>query len=125
MAESTPENDPSISDEVVLWRRVHPDQIVHNNNLNEMRPTSQAFQNTSGSDGMSVNIADETTTEDTLRGFEDHFVVSLGVGFVRGLNQGVVRKPLEENPAHAEVIGKKTKSVKKKLSDASSWVVSP
>lgn len=125
MAESTPENDPSISDEVVLWRRVHPDQLVHNTNLNEMRPTSQAFQNTSGSDGMSVNIADETTAEDTLRGYEGHFIVSLGVGFVRGLNQGVVRKPLTNNPAHAEVTGNKTKSVKKKLSNAAIWVVAP
>jgi hypothetical protein len=125
MVESTPENDPLISDEVVLWRRVHPDQLVHNSNLNETRPTSQAFQNTSGSDGMSVNIADETTIVDTLRGFEDHFIVSLGVGFVRGLNQGVVRKPLVDNPAHAEVTGKKTKSIKKKLSNASTWIVSP
>jgi hypothetical protein len=125
MTDSTPNNDPAISDEVILWRRVHPEQLVFNSNLNEMRPTSQSFQNTSGSDGMSVNIASETTIEETLHGYEDHFIVSLEVGIVRSLNQGVIRKPLPDNPAHSEVTGKKTKSIKKRLSDASMWVVPP
>ena len=125
MTDPQPENDSSIADEVVLWRRVHPAQIVQDDNLDEMRPSSQAFQNTSGTNGMSVNIASETTIDDTLQGYEDHYIVSLEAGGVRSLGQGVVRNPLPENPAHAEVTGKKKGSIKKRLSEASIWVVSP
>lgn len=124
MTISGAEDDASIADETVLWRRVHPDQIVPGHN-NETCPSSQAFQNTSGTDRMSVNIAEETTIEDTLRGYEDHFIVAIEAGFVRGQNQGVIRRPREDNPAHAEVTGNKTRGVRKRLSAASQWVVRP
>ena len=124
MPNSSPEDDPSIANEIVLWRRVHPEQVVPGQD-NETLPSSQAFQNTSGTNGMSVNLADDTTVEDTLRGYEDHFIVAFEAGPVRALNQGIVRRPLADNPAHAEVTGNKTKGVRRRLSAMSSWIKHP
>lgn len=127
MAAEDNEDDAGIPNDKVLWRRVHPAQLTFNANLNRQCPSSQAFQNTSGTSGMSVNIADETTEGETLKGYEDHFIVAFDAGFVRQLNpkQGVIRKPLPDNAAHAEVTGKKTKGVRRQFSASSQWVVGP
>jgi hypothetical protein len=125
MADSPPVDDPSITDDQALWRRIHPEQVVFDNNLNRRRPTSQAFNNTSGTSGMSVDIADETTVQDTLKGYPEHLLVEFEVRLARQLNQGVVREPLPDNPAHAEVMGKKKKSVQKGFYTGCRWVVGP
>lgn len=125
MTESAPPNDPTIGDDQLLWRRVPREQVVFDGNLNRARPSSKAFQNTSGTSGMSVNIAAETTIENTLRGYENHLLVQFAASLPRGLGQGVVRNPLPGNPAHAEVMGKKSKSVQKALYTNCTWVVGP
>jgi hypothetical protein len=125
MADTDVEDDASIDDDVLLWRRVHPAQVVFNENLNSYRPSSQAFCNTTGTTGMSVNISNETTIEDTLKGYEDHGLVSFETRLARQLGQGAVRKPLPDNSAHAEVTGNKSKSVRKKFSIGCSWIVNP
>lgn len=125
MADPPPVDDPSITDDQILWRRVHPEQVVLDRNLNQKRPTSQAFNNSSGTSGMSVDIADETTVQDTLKGYPDHLLVEFEAGLVRQLNQGVIRDPLPDNPAHAEVTGKKRKPVQRSLYTNCRWVVDP
>jgi hypothetical protein len=125
MSDSPPIDDPSITDDQALWRRIHPEQVVFDNNLNRQRPTSQAFNNTSGTSGMSVDIADETTIQDALKGYSEHLLVEFEAGLARQLNQGVIRDPFPGNPAHAEVMGKKRKPVQKGLYTKCRWVVGP
>jgi len=120
-----PPDDPSIGNDDLLWRRVPPEQVVFDENLNRLRPSSMAFQNTSGTSGMSVNIAAETTVENTLRESENLLLVEFPASVPRGVGQGVIRNPLPDNPAHAEVTGKKTKSVQKTLYNNCAWVVGP
>lgn len=124
MTDSAPENDPSIADEIILWRRIHPEQVALGEN-NEPRPSSAAFRNTKNTSGMSVNIANESTVQDTMSGCDGFFLVEFEVSFVRGLNQGVVRRPQTDNPAHAEVTGSKSKSIRNKFSAGSRWVIRP
>lgn len=52
-------------------------------------------------------------------------LVKLPVHFIRSLGLGVVSSPTEAEPWHGDVFGKKTKSIKAKLSGASVWVVKP
>jgi hypothetical protein len=119
-------DESTIGDDLVLWRRVHPTQKIFDDNLGAYRPSSQAFQDaTLYGTAMSVNIAGETTKERTLKGFEDHYIVAFTAGFARSLKQGVMRRPLPDEPAHADVFGKKTKSVRKQFANQCSWVVPP
>lgn len=118
------EDDETILDDSVLWRRIPPDQVVPGNDGGK-RPSTKAFQNPSDGSGMSVNIAADTTVERTLKDYEDYYLVGFSAGFIRTLSQGVIRKPLPEEPAHAEVNGAKSKSIKKQFSKGCVWVVHP
>lgn len=125
MPDATPENDESISNEEELWRRVPSDQVIFDSNLNSHRPSTQAFQNSGGTSSMSVNLASETTIEDTLKDYENYLLVSFETRLARELSQGVKRSPLPDNAAHTEVTGNKTKGVRKKFKIGCAWVVAP
>jgi len=53
-------------------------------------------------------LAAGRTAESVLEGHEGFGLVSFVAGLARQLNQGIRRKPLDDEPAHAEVFGKKT-----------------
>jgi hypothetical protein len=52
-------------------------------------------------------------------------LASVPAGLARAKKQGILRKPLPEEPAHAEVVGKKTDAVKKAFAKGCAWVVLP
>lgn len=79
---------------------------------------------------MSVVLADLVLeagrdAESALVGHDDFGLVAFSAGLARSKNQGVLRKPLPDEPAHAEVVGRKTASVKKALAMNCEWVVLP
>lgn len=119
------DDDLSILNDRILWRRVPQEWVIFDKNLNRHRPTSQAFQNTTGTQGMSANLADETTVAATLKGYESNLLAQVQAGLARELGQGIVRKPLDDNAAHCEVTGEKTKSVRDKFAKRCRWVVGP
>lgn len=118
------EDDPYIDDNEALWRRVPADQLVRGQE-GEVRPSSQAFQNSSDGTGMSANIAAETTVERTMTGYEEHFLVEFPAELPRRLQQGIMRVPLENEPAHVEIFGNKSKGVRKTFTRECVWVLSP
>ena len=63
--------------------------------------------------------------EDVLAGYKGFGLVSLPVGSAREQNQIVIRKPLSDNPAHGEVIGRKTRGVTRALKQSAIWIVKP
>ena len=124
------QDDPAIQDEVRLLRRVHPQWIVRDNNLNCLRPSSQAFNNSPDGSPMSVIREDVLENEhrspvSTLAGYPGYALAALTAGTVRQNGQGVAADPLPEEPAHALVFGNKTESVRRRLAKASRWVVEP
>ena len=133
------ENDPSITDDVVLWRRIIPDWLVDDGNGGR-RLSSGAFQNASAkyheeqmvphgythSPAMSTNFAAKTTIQNFLSDSPDNFIVSFTVGLARELNQGVLSTPLPQDLAHASVTGnKKTKRIKRGFAEGCLWVKGP
>ena len=61
--------------------------------------------------GMSSDIATETSEEEMLRNYANHGIVAFTAELCRTLSQGIIKAPLPDDQAHAEVMGKKTKSV--------------
>jgi hypothetical protein len=123
-------DDPSIEDAAHLWRRIPPLHVIYDNNLNRYRPTSDAFKDHPNGSPMSVFLAavisrTGRTAEDALVGHEGYALSSFTAGLARHLEQGVARDPLPEEPAHAVVFGRKSKSIRQKLSKQCTWVVPP
>ena len=123
-------DDPSISDEAELWRRIRPDQIVSDQNLGFDRSSSAAFNNSSDGSPMSVIIEEIMRefgkgTEDVLRGYKGFALAAITAGLARRNKQCVARDPLHNEPAHGVVIGKKTKSISRQLAKGSTWVLRP
>jgi hypothetical protein len=125
MENALEQDDSAIHNHRILWRRVPSEYIFFDPNLNRYRPRSQAFQNTSGTNGMSVNLADETTVDSTLKDRGNDFLVAFPAGLARELEQEVIRKPLDNNPAHCEVTGNKTGKVRNAFAKRCKWVVGP
>jgi len=129
-------DDKSIDDNTLLYRRIlnQPDppakQIVWDANKGCWRPSSIAFTDHKNGSPMSIAIGDtlkqnNLEPESILEGHENFSLVSFPAKAARGEARGVMRKPLENDPAHGEVFGKKTRGFKKVLVNASKWCVEP
>ncbi|HUY37004.1 MAG TPA: hypothetical protein VMV69_30075 [Pirellulales bacterium] len=118
MADHGLNDDPSIADSEALWRRIPPTHCVLDRNLGRVRPSSAAFENHPNGSPMSVVLGKEVIAagrdaESVLKGHEGYALASFSAGLARQCGQAVARDPLDEEPAHALVIGKKTGSVKR------------
>jgi len=123
-------DDPTIRDDAGLWRRIPPWHCVFDGNLGGVRPSSAAFEDHPDGSSMSVLLAEivaETRrgAEAILAGHEDYGLAAITAGLARACGQGVARKPRSDEPAHAEVFGKKPKSVRKRIAKGSEWVLPP
>ena len=96
-----PEDDPSIGDAEDLWRRVHPDQVVRDQNLGRVRPSSAAFRHFE----LSCLLAREDTPDRALPAKADNGVSWRDNGFslaafaaslARRLRPTVCREPTLE-----------------------------
>ena len=119
------DNDPTILDDEGLLRRIPHYQWVEDG-AGGWRPSSAAF----GDLELSVDLASTLAALNEpmtapLRGHDGYALVSLKAGSARQNNQAVCRDPLDSNPAHAIVYGKKTNAIKKQLARQSEWIISP
>jgi len=98
----------------------------------ENRPTveSGAFQNSRGSGGtsMSVLLADLVRASgrgpaDVVTGKLDGYgLVSFTAGLIREFEQDIVRDPKDDEPAHALVVGPKTRPWRQRFAAAASRI---
>jgi hypothetical protein len=118
----SPEDDRSIADETGLYHRIppSPDQIVPDRNRGCFRLSSAAFI---GKHEMSVVLEDTLRAggrdpSDVIANYPGQYVVALTAGFVRGHQQIVVRTEQDDEPAHGDVIGQKTRAVARAFAQA-------
>jgi hypothetical protein len=125
-----PGDDRSIADTEELWRRVHPAQIVPDDNKGLRRPSSAAFSDPSDGTPMSICLSSLViqsgrTPRDLLVGRQGTGLVGFRAHHVRELGLSVARDPLPEEPAHGIVVGIKTKQIQRRLARCAMWVVDP
>ena len=111
-----------------MWRRIPPWHYVFDENIGCRRLSSAAFDDHPNGSPMSVVLGQEVlkagrTAESVLGGHEGFGLVSFIAGLARQLGQGIRRKRLDDEPAHAEVFGRKTKGVQRAFVKSSEWVV--
>jgi hypothetical protein len=123
-------DDSSIANEWSLWRRIPLYHVIFDDNLRRFRPTSAAFDD--DPDGSSTSVvlgelvfAGGRGPNEVLAGHPNFALAAITAGFARSLGLAVVRDPLPFEPAHALLVGDKTKSVKRALAKAATWIVPP
>lgn len=82
---------------------------------------SAAFQNTSGTNRMSVDWMKLSTVDNTLRRYPRFGVASISAELCWFLNQEVESVPSEENPAHCDIVGDKPQPVRRKFRDMAQY----
>lgn len=131
-------DDSTILDDDELWRRIPnwPNFVVYDENRNIERVSSVAFKDHRNGTPMSVAIASIARQHgrgsiDLINDNEAHEgfgVVSLNVGNVRELNQGVMKEPIEGQPEHGEVFdksGQRSKKTQKALAQSAAIIIAP
>ena len=123
MPEGEQPDDKTIPDEAVIWRRVTPDQVKTTDD--GFIPTPSAFRDSSDSP-MSAILAAGSSTDRALAACPDNGVVGITAGELRALGQRIIRDPVEGEPAHLLVAGRKPRGgFQKKVSKAATWIVYP
>ena len=130
MGDAPLEDDRTISDDAALWRRVHPNWIVPDDNATGSRVTSAAFDDSRDGTPLSVLLAEvvartQRTAHDVLAGYEGYSLAAITAQTARGFGQGIARTPDPNEPAHASVFGPKTKPNKRGMAKRASWVIAP
>jgi hypothetical protein len=113
----------AVEDSASLLRRIHPSQVIHDQNTGLQRPSSAAFKDPD----LSVDVEDILVSlgmdwHFSLRDYPGYSLVRFTAQVARAKGQAVILHPLPENPAHAQVEGKKSPGVANTLRDASTWV---
>jgi hypothetical protein len=115
-------DDGSIADDADLLRRIHPEQVVDDKNLGKRRPSSAAFKDpTMSVDAEPILHQYRLDWTFSLRGHSGYSLARFRAGAAREKGLAVIHKPESNNPAHTEVIGKKTGSIAKHLATVSTW----
>lgn len=105
-----------IEDADRLYRRIHPVHVKPDGTL-----SSAAFTDPN----MSVDRANLSTPEQTLREYPKFGLAAFTAEFARNLEQEVVSNRLLLNPAHALVNGKKTDRIKRQFAREAEFLKRP
>ena len=103
-----------VADDEVLHRRVHPTFVKPDGLV-----SSQAFRDRE----MSVDRASYSNAMVTIRGCAGFGVTAILTSFARSLNQEVLANKQLLHPAHALVIGNKSKAIARRFASETSWVI--
>jgi hypothetical protein len=123
-------DDPSITASAELWRRIPPWHCTFDENLGRWRPSTAAFEDHPDGSPMSVVLADDLKasgrgTDEVLAAYPDFALAAITAGLARECGQIIARDPLEDEPAHAVVVGSKSRAIRKRFSLECRWVVLP
>lgn len=121
------ENDPTIPNEAVLWRRIPPGQVKWDEKQGRKRASSQAFQDHPVSGAISFYLASDLNgPEDALAGHEGYLLVSVKVGLLREKGFAVTQDPpMPGEHGHTYAAGKNTSKKRTRIAEATEWVVPP
>ena len=118
-----PDNAP-VHEGMSLYRRVHPSEIVWNENDGCLRPGSGVFKDREMSVHLNDVLQDEGREPDSvLNGKPQHSLVSLTAGFVKGEEQTVHRTPRPDDASHGDVCGSKSQARRRRFARAAQFVV--
>lgn len=101
-------------------RRIHPLDLKPTGEI-----SSAAFQNDKGTNSFSTNWLKLSSVEETLKNHSEFGVASISAKLCWGFKQEIEWEPLDDNVAHCEIVGHKTRSLCQKMRDGAEYIVYP
>ncbi len=124
-------DDPSITDDEALWRRITPrPTLIVEGEDGKPRPSSGAFIDRETGE-VSVHRAKLTTLEQVLTGHPGVGVAEINAGLPRSLGHALVPDPTEDDPSHALICPPpsagtgRRKTDARRMATAATWVFPP
>ena len=117
-------NDPTISNDEILWRYVHSNRLCTDQKTGRIKPQSGVFRDTR----MSVDVASQTTLENARARNPEKYIAQVKAAYIRevGKNASQLIDPDPQNPAHATICPKLSPSEAKKISVSEDvWILAP
>lgn len=124
-------NDAPVAPETELYRRVSPRLnigLVADEDRDCVRLSSAVFK--TKNQRLSVVIEDTLRDEDrepldALTAYPDDFLVAITADLAVNQEHAIERVPIDEEPAHAEVVGKVTGGKAREMCREARWVKAP
>lgn len=116
-----PDSQDRPADNDTVMRRIPANQTIPDEETSALRPGSNAFLQ-GGPDGdVSVFLSSETTPGRITAGYPGTYIALIRIGDVRSLGLEVEREPIEEQPGHCNITGRKTRAKARALANSSTW----
>ena len=104
----------------VLRRITHRELLTEENG--QTRITSQAFIQGTPDGDVSVYLSSETTPERVTRNSPNTFLAEITIAAIRALGLDVQRDPIEGDPGHCNITGRKTRRTARAMAEQAQWV---
>lgn len=104
----------------VLRRVTHQELLTEEDG--QTRITSQAFIQGKPDGDVSVYLSSETTPERVTRGRPNTFLAEITIGAIRALGLDVQRDPIDGDPGHCNITGRKTRGKARAIAEQAQWV---
>ena len=110
-----------VNDNEIVMRRVTRTGVTRDEDQGIIRPSSDAFLQGGPEGNVSVYLASETTPERITREFPDTYVALVEVSAIRAQGLEVEREPVEHDPGHCNITGRKTAAKRRAIARSARW----
>ena len=111
----------TVNDNEIVMRRVTRTGVTRDEDQGTTRPSSDAFLQGGPEGNVSVYLASETTPERITREFPDTYVALVEVSAIRAQGLEVEREPVEHDPGHCNITGRKTAAKRRAIARSARW----
>jgi len=119
---TTEPQEGRLDDGLTVLRRVRDYEVLMDED-GTPRPSSQAFIQGGPDGNVSVYLGSETTPERITQNYPDTYVAEVDISAIRGQGLDVEREPVEGDPGHCNITGRKTKSRARAMARSSRWAI--
>ncbi len=116
------QDDPTITDDETVIRRVSHGQQIFDQRIGRRRPTTQAFRQDRPDGLTSVYLLSETTPAAIAGEGLQEYQAAVRVGVLRENGLGVIRTPESGGPGHCDITGRKTRGALTPIVRLAQWV---
>ena len=109
-----------LDDGLTILRRVRDYEVLIDGD-GRWRPSSQAFIQGGPDGNVSVYLSSETTPERITREYPSTYVAEVEIRTIREQGLNVEREPIEGDPGHCNITGRKTRSRTRAIARHSRW----
>ena len=111
----------TVNDNEIVMRRVARTGVTRDEDQGSIRPSSDAFLQGGPEGNVSVYLASETTPERITREFPGTYVALVEVSAIRAQGLEVEREPVEHDPGHCNITGRKTAAKRRAIARSARW----